>query len=114
MRLLLERDEIPNDLLRFFCPMSQNNRGDVWRIATQSFSGAHFATYPEKLVEPCILAGCPAGGVVLDPFGGSMTTLLVARRLQCKGVAIELNPDYIEIGLKRFTQDVMKFSEATA
>lgn len=93
---------------------AKRNKRSVWEIATQPYAEAHFATYPEKLVEPCILAGCPAGGVVLDPFGGSMTTLFVAQRLQCKGIAIELNPEYIEIGLKRFTQDVMQFHEGPA
>lgn len=94
--------------------VAKRNKRSVWEIATQPYSEAHFATYPEKLVEPCILAGCPAGGVVLDPFGGSMTTLFVAQRLQCRAIGIELNAEYIEIGLKRFQQDVMQFNEASA
>ncbi len=72
------------------------NKRSVWEIATQPFPDAHFATFPENLVKPCILAGCPAGGTVLDPFGGAMTTMLVAQKLHCKGIAIELNADYIE------------------
>jgi hypothetical protein len=59
----------------------KRNKRSVWTIATQPFSEAHFATFPLALVEPCILAGCPAGGMVLDPFGGAGTTGLVADRL---------------------------------
>jgi DNA modification methylase len=85
------------------------NKRSVWQIATQPFREAHFAIFPEELVKHCILAGCPAGGVVLDPFGGSMTTMKVARDLNCKGVAIELNAEYIEIGQRRLRQDVLDF-----
>ena len=65
--------------------------------------------FPKKLVKPCILAGCPARGTVLDPFGGSMTTMLVAQGLNCKGIAIELNQEYIEIGKRRLKQEVFDF-----
>src|SRR5207237_508636 len=61
-------------------PLGRNKRS-VWRIPTQSFHGAHFAVFPEALVRPCILAGCPKGGTVLDPFAGAGTTALVAREL---------------------------------
>jgi DNA modification methylase len=88
---------------------AKRNKRSVWEIATQPFPEAHFATFPEELVKPCILAGCPAGGTVLDPFGGSMTTMKVARDLNCKGVAIELNAEYIEIGKRRLAQDVLDF-----
>lgn len=74
---------------------------EVWDIATASFSGAHFATFPPALVAPCILAGCPKGGVVLDPFGGAGTTGLVADRLGRDAILIELNPDYAEIARER-------------
>ena len=84
--------------------------GNVAQCNCTTITTDHFATFPEDLVKPCILAGCPAGGTVLDPFGGSMTTVLVARNLQCKGVAIELNEEYIEIGLRRLSQDVMAFA----
>jgi len=67
---------------------------EVWPIATAAFSEAHFATFPPALVAPCILAGCPKGGTVLDPFGGAGTTGLVADRLGREVVLIELNPDY--------------------
>jgi DNA modification methylase len=73
------------------------NRRSVWTIATKPYSGAHFATFPEKLVEPCILAGCPAGGTVLDPFGGAGTTGLVAVKHGRNAILIELNPAYGEL-----------------
>lgn len=69
----------------------------VWEIATAAFSEAHFATFPPALVVPCILAGCPKGGTVLDPFGGAGTTGLVAERLGRESILIDLNPDYGEI-----------------
>jgi DNA modification methylase len=66
----------------------------VWPMATQSFSEAHFATFPPELAERCILAGCPVGGHVLDPFGGSGTSALVAAALGRTATLIELNPEY--------------------
>jgi DNA modification methylase len=72
------------------------NKRDVWTISTKQYAGAHFATFPADLVEPCILAGAPLGGVVLDPFGGSGTTGMVANKLGRKAVLIELNPDYVK------------------
>jgi len=77
------------------------NRRSVWTVATQPFSEAHFATFPETLIEPCILAGCPAGGVVLDPFFGAGTTGLVALKLGRRAIGIELNPDYCEMAKHR-------------
>ncbi|MBK1883685.1 site-specific DNA-methyltransferase [Luteolibacter pohnpeiensis] len=73
----------------------------VWTVPTMSFSGAHFATYPPDLVKPCILAGCPAGGTVLDPFGGSGTTGLVALELGRSAILLELNPEYAAIAKRR-------------
>ena len=73
------------------------NKRSVWTVATQPYSGAHFATYPPKLIEPCILAGCPVGGTVLDPFAGSGTTLQVAVAHNRHAVGIELNPDNVEL-----------------
>ncbi len=73
------------------------NKRCVWVIPTKAFAGGHFATYPEALVETPILAGCPAGGVVLDPFLGSGTTALVAERLGRQWIGIELNPEYVRI-----------------
>jgi DNA modification methylase len=73
----------------------------VWTIATQPYAGAHFATFPEDLARRCILAGCPEGGVVLDPFSGSGTTVRVARSLGRYGIGLELNPQYIRLAQER-------------
>ena len=73
----------------------RRNRRSVWTVTTKPYSGAHFATMPPDLVEPCILAGCPEGGTVLDPFAGSGTTLAVAAELGRSGIGCELNPEYI-------------------
>ena len=77
------------------------NARSVWSIATQPFPEAHFATFPPELARRCILAGCPAGGTVLDPFGGAGTTGLVADRLQRNATLIELNPEYVAIASRR-------------
>lgn len=74
---------------------------DVWSVPTRPLKEAHFAAYPPDLVKPCILAGCPVGGVVLDPFMGAGTTALVARELGRHYIGIELNPEYIGIAEKR-------------
>lgn len=79
----------------------KRNRRDVWTIGTGGFKGAHFAVFPEKLVEPCILAGCPVGGTVLDPFAGSGTTGVVAKKLGRKFVGVEINPEYREMAIAR-------------
>ncbi|MGV2188787.1 DNA-methyltransferase [Agrobacterium vitis] len=73
----------------------------VWEMATQAFSEAHFATFPTELAERCILAGCPKGGLVLDPFGGAGTTALVALRHGRSAALIELNAEYAEIAKSR-------------
>ena len=85
-------------------PLNGRNKRDVWTIATQPYPEAHFATYPEKLVEPCVLAGCPAGGTVLDPFAGSGTTGAVAKRLGRGFIGIELNPDYLGLCEERIAK----------
>ena len=77
------------------------NKRSVWYIATAQFKAAHYATFPEKLVEPCILAGCPEGGTVLDPFAGSGTTGVVAKRLRRNFVGVEINPDYWKMAMDR-------------
>lgn len=73
------------------------NKRSVWTVSTRPYAGAHFATFPPALVEPCILAGCPRDGVVLDPFAGSGTTGYVADYLQRHAVLIELSHDYAEL-----------------
>lgn len=73
------------------------NRRSVWTVPTKPYKGAHFATFPQNLIEPCILAGCPEGGVVLDPFGGSGTTGEVAIKHNRRAVLIELNPKYADL-----------------
>ena len=77
------------------------NKRSVWKISTKPYSGAHFAVMPPDLVEPCIKAGCPEGGTVLDPFAGSGTTLAVAAELGRNAIGCELNPDYIELAERR-------------
>ena len=79
----------------------KRNRRDVWTIPTKPFKGAHFAVMPEALVEPCILAGCPLGGTVLDPFAGSGTVGVVALRYGRNFVGCELNPEYKAIAVDR-------------
>lgn len=74
--------------------ISTRNKRSVWSVATRGYKEAHFATFPPELVEPCILAGCPVGGTVLDPFGGSGTTAGVALAHGRDAVLCELNPDY--------------------
>lgn len=78
---------------------------EVWRIATKPFSEAHFATFPPALAERCIMAGCPPGGLVLDPFGGAGTTGLVAEHLQRDCDMIELNGEYARLAVKRLRRD---------
>lgn len=80
---------------------TKRNRRSVWTINTKPFKEAHFAVMPEALVEPCILAGCPPNGTVLDPFFGAGTVGAVAKRLGRHFVGIELNPDYIQIAKNR-------------
>lgn len=77
------------------------NKRDVWSVGTTGYKGAHFATFPENLIEPCVLAGCPTGGIVLDPFFGSGTTGRVARKQGRNFVGIELNPDYCKLADNR-------------
>jgi DNA modification methylase len=85
-------------------PNSGRNARSVWEIATQPYAEAHFATFPEELARRCIAAGCPQDGVVLDPFMGSGTTALVARKLGRRSIGIELNPEYAELAARRLSQ----------
>ena len=81
------------------------NRRSVWTVNTHGFKDAHFATFPEKLIEPMVLAGCPKGGTVLDPFFGSGTVGVVAKRLGCEFIGIELNPKYVEMARARIAAE---------
>jgi len=85
------------------------NMRTVWTINTESFSGAHFATYPQLLVERMIKAGCPKDGIVLDPFMGAGTTAVVARKLDRNFIGFELNKKYIQIAEKRLYEELGMF-----
>ncbi|KZK83009.1 Modification methylase DpnIIB [Pseudovibrio sp. Ad13] len=100
---MTQDDEITTRNLRNYEPAPLQ----VWNMATRPFSEAHFATFPPELVERCLKAGCPNGGVVLDPFGGAGTTALVALRMGMEAILIELNPDYADIARKRIERDWM-------
>lgn len=86
----------------------KRNKRDVWHVATKPFRAAHFATFPPKLIEPCILAGCPIGGTVLDPFMGSGTTAEVALTLQRNFIGFEINQEYIDIAKKNRLSSVQQ------
>ena len=88
-----------------------SNPGDVWTIPTQPYPEAHFAVFPPELVRRPILATVPEGGTVLDPFFGSGTTAVMARKLGRKAVGIELNPHYCRLAADRFRQDVLPFDQ---
>jgi len=79
----------------------RRNKRSVWTVNTKPFSGAHFATYPPDLIRPCILAGCPQHGTVLDPFFGSGTTAEVCTEENRNYIGIEINPEYVKIAKKR-------------
>ena len=87
------------------------NKRSVWSMATGQFKAAHYATFPERLVEPCILAGCQEGGTVLDPFAGSGTTGVVAKRLRRHFVGVEINPDYWQMATDRIAATMQEFQQ---
>ena len=109
----LSQNNLPNQLGSDRVPFTTNgtmkavgnteirNKRSVWTITTKPFKGAHFATFPPDLIEPCILAGCPEGGTVLDPFGGAGTTGLVASNHNRNSILCELNPKYAQLALDR-------------
>jgi DNA modification methylase len=80
------------------------NKRSVWTIPVKPYAGAHFAVFPQELIEPCIMAGAPVGGIVLDPFMGSGTTAQVAQHLGRQYLGCELNPDYKPLQDKRISQ----------
>jgi len=77
------------------------NKRSVWSVPTFPYKEAHFATFPEELIEPMVLAGCPKGGIILDPFMGAGTTAVVAKKMGRKFLGIELNPEYIKLAERR-------------
>lgn len=101
INLCREHGEITDDMIN---PL--RNKRDVWIINTVPFKGGHYAAYPPKLVETCLLAGCPKDGVVLDPFMGSGTTGMVAKQLDRHYVGIELNPEYKELAEARIGGEI--------
>ena len=86
--------------------IDKKNKRSVWKVSTKPFKGAHFATFPKDLIEPCVLAGCPEGGTVLDPFGGSRTTGIVAAQHNRNAVLLELNQEYIDLAKERINKEV--------
>ena len=87
------------------------NKRNVWTVTTKPCKEAHFATFPKDLIEPCIKAGCPEGGVVLDPFGGSGTTGIVSALNNRNAILIELNQKYIDIANKRIDKELGLFNK---
>ena len=85
-------------------PLQKRNKRTVWTVTTKPYAEAHFATYPPDLIQPCVLAGCPEGGTVLDPFNGSGTTGQVALQNGRKYIGIELNQEYIELTKRRLSK----------
>ena len=93
-----DKGPIPGSGQRSFRAIRETkNKRSVWTVATKSFKGAHFATFPPDLIKPCILAGCPKDGVVLDPFNGAGTTGLVSVQNGRNYIGIELNAEYLEM-----------------
>ena len=92
--------------------MNDFNWRSVWTVATTPYKGAHFATFPTALIEPCILAGAPAGGVVIDPFFGSGTTGQVAQTLGRQFIGCELNESYKPLQDERLQRPSFQFLEA--
>lgn len=89
------------------------NKRDVWTVTTSRFKGAHFATYPPELIEPCVLAGSREGDLVLDPFSGSGTTGVVALANGRNYIGCELNPEYAEISLNRIQDSIGMIGEVS-
>lgn len=100
-----------NDVGRVFEDSGLRNKRSVWSVSVHPFSGAHFATFPPDLIMPCILAGCPEDGTVLDPFGGAGTTGLVAQAHNRNAILCELNPSYAEMAEKRIRDEMPMFAD---
>jgi DNA modification methylase len=100
-----------NDVGNIFTDTGYRQKRDVWTVNTSPNTYAHFATYPEELIIPCILAGCPENGIVLDPFIGAGTTAVVALKLLRKYIGCEINTEYIKIAEQRITNERGLFNE---
>lgn len=95
--------------------LDMRNKRSVWTVTTKPFKGAHFATFPPDLIEPCVLAGCPPDGTVIDPFGGAGTTSVVAEKTGRNSILCELNPDYAALAQTRIDQaQLLSISEEPA
>ena len=90
--------------------VTDRNKRSVWTVTTKPYAGAHFAVFPSDLIEPCILAGAPVGGIVLDPFMGSGTTAQVAQNLGRQYLGCELNPAYLDLQNIRTAQQSLEFA----
>ena len=106
--LFTKRDKywFDGDAVRIPAEVGSKLKPDVWVVPTSSFKGAHFATFPPELIEPCILAGCPVNGTVIDPFAGSGTTAGVAIKHNRNAVLCELNPEYAALVADRVNEIV--------
>jgi DNA modification methylase len=93
-----------NDIGNTFVDVPLRIRRDVWVISSEPSREGHFAMYPQKLVLQCLLCGCPEGGIVLDPFMGSGTTAIVARKTNRHFVGCELNPEYVNMAKRRLSE----------
>ena len=91
---------------RVWAADGKRNKRSVWTVTTKAYKGAHFATYPKDLIQPCVLAGCPVGGTVFDPFTGSGTTAVVALTHGRNYIGTELNPEYVKLAEARIADEV--------
>lgn len=98
-------DELWNQFMQWYSEQS-DSLTDIWHLSTRPFKGAHFAVFPPDLIRPCILAGCPENGTVLDPFSGAGTVAVVCKELNRNSVGIELNPEYIKMAKERIEHNV--------
>jgi site-specific DNA-methyltransferase (cytosine-N4-specific) len=105
---LPEKSSCQSGLLNIGARETRNKRS-VWTVTTKPYAGAHFAVFPSDLIEPCILAGAPVGGIVLDPFMGSGTTAQVAQNLGRQYLGCELNPAYLDLQNIRTAQQSFGF-----
>ena len=107
----IRQQEKTNGPMRAVGDGEGRNKRSVRTVATSHFTGAHFAVFPERLVEPCILAGCPEGGTVLDPFAGSGTTGVAAKRLGRDFVGVEINPEYRQMAVDRIAATTLEYQQ---